>query len=280
MPIAEPIYMPRFDPTPQLAMPTSTIAISRRRMLSRLGSMMSLTLAPKVFGAVQTPWMPYDQFKVIQPMLTLSPETGQVVNGRGYKRIDAPDNSPDVPATALGRDGSGSGVSKLAGNAVRPPSAYVQAAQAQGFDPRILYAVALQESKLMFGQRALPYPWTLCVRGVAERHDSYEQSLEALRKHIRQGVTNVDCGVMQVNWRWHQDKLGTPERALDPHPNLAVGAQILADHFRVTRNWRTAIACYHAGSITSDNQDRASRYAQHVITRMARMGLVEGTRRV
>jgi hypothetical protein len=34
---------------------------------------------------------------------------------------------------------------------------------------------------------------------------------------------------MQVNWRYHQDKLGSPWQALDPYHNLRVGAEILQD---------------------------------------------------
>ena len=55
------------------------------------------------------------------------------------------------------------------------------------------------------------------------------ETLAALKGYVGRGVTNVDCGAMQVNWRWHADRLGSIERALDPYPNLSVGAQILRE---------------------------------------------------
>lgn len=266
----------------QLQPPAPTRPMNRRVTLSLLGAtMVGMALAPRCYaGEVSggtlgksSPWMPYAQFKVIQPVLTAGAATDmeahQAENVSGYKRL-AP--AKPLPSQAR-RSAASTPVPKLAGSEHKPPSAYVRAALAKDFDPRILYAVALQESKLMFGQRALPYPWTLCVRGVGERHATYEETLEALRRYVRKGITNVDCGVMQVNWYWHKDKLGTPERALDPYPNLDVGAQILLDHYQNCRDWRTAIARYHAGSITPNNQVRAQRYAQNVMSRLARMGL-------
>jgi hypothetical protein len=161
----------------------------------------------------------------------------------------------------------------------RPPRAYEMTGKRFAVDPWVLYGVALQESQLKFGVRALPYPWTLCVAGVASRYGSYDGTLQALRAAVeKRGIRNVDCGAMQVNWRWHQDKLGSFERALDPYPNLAVGAQILREHFErqgevpVPQAWRRAVALYHTGSdADAATVARGRRYSDDVFARLARL---------
>ena len=44
---------------------------------------------------------------------------------------------------------------------------------------------------------------------------------------IAKQQTSVDLGLMQVNWRYHQERLVDPWQALDPHRNLQVAAEIL-----------------------------------------------------
>jgi len=150
---------------------------------------------------------------------------------------------------------------------VRPaplPPGYRAVAERMGVPPLILYGVALQESKMKFGEHALPYPWTLCVRGDAKRYDSYREVVAALKHYVTSGITNVDCGAMQVNWRWHKERLRTFRQALDPYPNLFVGAQILVDQYRVTGDWFKAVGRYH----NQVDLARAQRYATQVFSRI------------
>jgi hypothetical protein len=145
------------------------------------------------------------------------------------------------------------------------PTAYVLTAAQLGIPAWVLYGVALQESKLKFGNTTLPYPWTLGVRGRGERYASFHEAKAALERHLASGVRNIDCGAMQVNWHWHQDKLGDPARALDPYANLAVGAGILKAHFEARGRWDEAIGLYHTGSWATDAlRRRGARYRASV----------------
>lgn len=153
-----------------------------------------------------------------------------------------------------------------------PPAAYVRTAARHGIPAWVLYGVALQESQLKFGTRTLPYPWTLCVRGRGLRFGSYASTVAALKKLVAAGVTNIDCGAMQVNWRWHGDKLRTAEHALEPHANLDIGARILRACFDRRRNWVTAVADYHTGGNPAARA-RGQRYARQTFARLARMGV-------
>jgi hypothetical protein len=241
--------------------------LQRRRLLG--GPLAALLLGAGPARAIG--WMPYppDQVMRIDPVLTQGNEASATV------RIDPVITGFELPQDARRAlehlNQPGVRLPPLAGE---PPQAYVRTGQRHGVPPWLLYGVALQESRIKFGQRDLPYPWTLCVQGVGLRYASYGQSLAALKRYAGARITNVDCGAMQVNWHWHKDKLGSFEQALDPYFNLAVGAQILRRHFEVSGHWRQAIALYHAGSDQTDAAHaRGARYAQAALSRLARLGV-------
>jgi len=134
--------------------------------------------------------------------------------------------------------------------------------------PRLLYGIALQESAMLWGEKVLPWLWTLNVQGTPHRYATYADSVRALDHyvHVRR-IRNVDCGPMQVNWRWHSDKLGTVARAMDARYNLAVGASILSRHHRDTGDWFVATGRYHHETDTA----RATDYARRVFARVAKL---------
>ncbi|MBW8832313.1 MAG: transglycosylase SLT domain-containing protein [Burkholderiales bacterium] len=144
------------------------------------------------------------------------------------------------------------------------PPGYAAMGRRFGVPPLVLYGVALQESKMGFGEQALPYPWTLCVRGEARRYPSYDLAVHGLQQSVAAGITNVDCGCMQVNWGWHSGRLGSFHRALDPYLNIEVGAQILREHYDTTHDWFKAVGMYHHPTDIA----RARRYAESVFLRI------------
>lgn len=144
------------------------------------------------------------------------------------------------------------------------PIGYVRTGQLEQVPPAILYGVALQESARMFGRYALPYPWTLNVAGEPRRFQTHTEAVNSLRESVRLGITSVDCGLMQVNWRYHNQKLGDYHRALDPYPNLRVGAQILRGHYADTQDWFKAVGRYHSPGDVA----RAQSYARSVFRRI------------
>ena len=148
------------------------------------------------------------------------------------------------------------------------PPAYRDAAVAARIPPRLLYGIALQESAMAFGDHVLPWLWTLNIRGTPHRYATYKDAVLALTQTVTlKKIRNVDCGPMQVSWRYHADKLLTFERAMDAHINLAVGATILARHYRATRDWHQATGRYHNEVDTV----RARRYADGVFARVAKL---------
>ena len=155
----------------------------------------------------------------------------------------------------------------LAGETV--PAGYASAARAHDVPADILYAVALTESgKVVDRSRTRrPWPWTLNVGGTGHFYASREDAHRALLHFLDQGKRSVDIGLMQVNWRWHRNKLGDPWQALDPYHNLRVGAAILQACYRNEPDWWVSVGCYHA----PNNQTFASRYSKKVATHWRRI---------
>jgi soluble lytic murein transglycosylase-like protein len=231
-----------------------------RRALLQAGAACALAgcsaVAQATAGGAQ-PWQIYPtaQTKTLLPAATSA---------------SAPAAAPSLPSSTAARR---THRARLDERGMRPPAAFERAAARHGIPPWLLYGVALQESQVTIGRTALPYPWTLCVSGRGERYTDVHGARQALRGYLAAGVTNVDCGPMQVNWRWHRDKLQSVERALDPYANLDVGADILADLRRSTGDWRMAVQLYHVGSLdTLERRMRAQRYLASVQRVLARHG--------
>lgn len=140
------------------------------------------------------------------------------------------------------------------------PKAYHVVAKEYGVPVKVLYAIALAESRASLGRGVRqPWPWTLNVEGVGYRYGSRRAAFAALNGLVRSGTTAVDVGLMQVHWRFHAAKLGNTWIGLDPYRNLRVGASVLVDCYRRLGNWTTASGCYH-----SMTPWRSTRYASIV----------------
>ncbi len=145
------------------------------------------------------------------------------------------------------------------------PAGYSMIAAKHDVPQSVLYAVALTESGRRVAQvdRYRPWPWTLNVAGRGYFFDSRQEALQALMEHLKDGKRSVDIGLMQVNWRYHRERLGTPWQALDPYHNLRVGAEILQNCYITRQDWWASVGCYHAPK----NPQRADRYRRRVVSR-------------
>lgn len=149
------------------------------------------------------------------------------------------------------------------------PAGYRSIAAESGIPYTLLYAVALTESgKQVASTHAYrPWPWTLNVAGQGYFFDSRLAAWQALTAWLEKGKRSIDIGLMQVNWRYHQERLGTPWQALDPYFNLRVGAEILQDCYITRLDWWDSVGCYHSPT----NPQRANQYRRRVVTRWQRV---------
>ena len=145
----------------------------------------------------------------------------------------------------------------------RVPSSYRLVANDYGIPATLFYAMALTESGkgIESKSRLRPWPWTLNIAGQPRYFSTRWQAWLALDQSLRSGQDSVDIGLMQVNWRFHGERLGNSWLALEPSHNLAVGAQILKNCYGKRRDWWASVGCYHAPS----DSERAGRYRARVV---------------
>ena len=149
------------------------------------------------------------------------------------------------------------------------PVGYRTIAAERGIPYTVLYAVALTESgkQVTAGDVYRPRPWTLNIAGQGYFFDSRLAAWQALTVSLQAGQRSVDIGLMQVNWRYHQERLGTPWQALDPYFNLRVGTRILQECYITRQDWWASVGCYHS---PADSQ-RAEQYRRRVVSRWQRI---------
>lgn len=149
------------------------------------------------------------------------------------------------------------------------PEGYRVIAKEYGIPHTVFYAVALAESAFQVDQDDVyrPWPWTLNVAGRGYFFDSRLAAWQALTGWLRKGQRSIDIGLMQVNWRYHQERLGTTWQALDPYHNLRVGAAILQECYKTRQDWWSSVGCYHSPA----NSDRADRYRRRVVSHWRRI---------
>lgn len=147
--------------------------------------------------------------------------------------------------------------------AEKSDSPWSRAAERHDVEVIDLYAIALQESRLRRPDGLLrPWPWTLHSPETGSLYfESYEEALDKLTELIAQGKTNIDVGVMQINWGWNGHRAGDPKRLLQPAENIEIAAEILREHLNeLGGDLRRAIARYHSPRV-----DRGVPYAASVL---------------
>lgn len=115
-------------------------------------------------------------------------------------------------------------------------------------DPLLLYSVALAESsRRVEALKVAPWPWTIRSAKYGPRYfDTLEQAREHLKELLAQGEQNIDVGLMQINLKYHKDKIEDPYLLLDPERNLALGARLLRQALNSTKDPIMAVGRYHS----------------------------------
>ena len=69
------------------------------------------------------------------------------------------------------------------------------------------------------------------------------------KEQISRGKTNIDLGVMQLNYRWHGDQFSSLEEMLIPEKNIAYAGGLLRSLYRQHGDWQKAIRHYHSANL-------------------------------
>lgn len=121
----------------------------------------------------------------------------------------------------------------------------------------LLLKVAKIESGI--GRQKTPWPWSIQVQGKSYYFKNKLAATLYIKQLLLLGIENFDVGCFQINWRWHKDKIKTPQELLNPNKNTLIAAQFLDDLKAQHQSWIKAIAYYH-----SSNPQKGAAYAKLV----------------
>lgn len=130
-----------------------------------------------------------------------------------------------------------------------------------GLPDGLLPAISLVESGRGTGNGGIaPWPWTLNEGGKGMYFDTREEALAYLADALARGVTNIDIGCMQLNWKWHSAGFASPEEMIDPTRNTRYAARFMTELHSRLGSWEVAASAYH-----STDPDRGRRYLEKVM---------------
>ncbi len=121
----------------------------------------------------------------------------------------------------------------------------------------LLLKVAKVESG--FGLHKTPWPWAIQVQGKSYYFKTQSAATLYIKQLLALRIENFDVGCFQINWRWHKDKVRTPQELLNPIKNTFIASQFLNDLKAQHHSWMKAIAYYH-----SSNPQKGAAYAKLV----------------
>jgi len=129
-----------------------------------------------------------------------------------------------------------------------PAGLCLDAARSAASRTGVPYDVLLAITTVETGRNNQPWPWTVNFGGDGHWFDSSAEAEASVADAVDQGVTNVDLGCFQLNYRWHSDGFPSIADMLDPDQNAAYAAEFLAEHYAQTGDWALAAAAYHSAT--------------------------------
>ena len=116
-----------------------------------------------------------------------------------------------------------------------------------GLPENILLSISRVESgyqKVDGVRRA--WPWALNAGGDSAYFLTKEEALDSLNERIKKGVTNIDVGCMQLNFRWHKKFFKNLSDMMSPEKNVDYGARFLNKLHKRHGSWKKAVKYYHS----------------------------------
>lgn len=122
------------------------------------------------------------------------------------------------------------------------------AANRTGVPFDVLMAITLVETGHKRVGELQPWPWTVNSAGNGQWFESKVKAEIHVKNLLDQGVTNIDLGCFQLNYRWHAENFSSIDDMLDPVRNAEYAARYLSGLQRKTGDWGSAAAAYHSAT--------------------------------
>ena len=103
-------------------------------------------------------------------------------------------------------------------------------------------------------------PYAVNIAGKTVIASNQEEAAKTIRHAINSGITNIDVGIAQINYRWHKDNFKNIDEMINPATNIEYAAKLLTSLFKQYKTWHKAIRHYH-----SANPDHHRRYSRKVV---------------
>jgi hypothetical protein len=102
----------------------------------------------------------------------------------------------------------------------------------------LLLAVAKTESNLE--------AYALNISGRSHFFKDKNIAEQTIRRALDEGITNIDIGAAQINYKWHGHKFSSIEDMLSPEVNIKYAAKLLSTLKQEHGDWHRAIRLYHS----------------------------------
>jgi soluble lytic murein transglycosylase-like protein len=102
----------------------------------------------------------------------------------------------------------------------------------------LLLAVIKTESNLN--------PLALNINGKSLFFNDKDKAIKAINEAIASGVTNLDIGLAQINYRWHGENFTSVDSMLSPELNINYAAELLSKLKLTHGDWHKALRYYHS----------------------------------
>ncbi len=129
------------------------------------------------------------------------------------------------------------------------------AARETGVPVSILRAITRTETGRTRNGAFEPWPWATNTGGEGRWFDSKSAALRFATSTVNRGITNIDIGCFQLNYRWHGEAFSNLSRMFDPLENARYAAEFLTELRDEKGDWMRAVGAYH-----SRTQKHAARY--------------------
>ena len=103
-------------------------------------------------------------------------------------------------------------------------------------------------------------PTAINIAGKTATPNDKSEAIKTIKNAVNQGITNIDIGITQINYRWHKDNFKNIEEMINPTANIEYAAKLLSSLFKQHGTWHKAIRHYH-----SANPNHHKQYSRKVV---------------